>query len=58
MTPIKPSQVKKWEDIDQTKANLQFTGGMPELYSWYEKDGVWFAHRTPTIHEIYYDEFN
>ncbi len=54
---IKPSQLKDWEDIDQSKANLQCTGGMPELYSWYDSDGVWYAHRKPTISEQIHNEF-
>lgn len=55
---IKPSQLKNWDEIDHSKANLQFTGGRPELYSWYEKNGTYYAHRKPNTNEILNDEIN
>lgn len=55
---IKPSQTKSWDDIDQSKANIQCTGGRPELYNWYKKDDVFFAHRKPSIHEMHENEFH
>jgi len=59
MTPIKPSQLRVWEEIDQTSASLNCTQGHPENYAWYLLPGVgiWYPHRKPTIDEIYNDMF-
>lgn len=56
---IRPSELKNWEDIDQSKANTQCTAGCPELYGWFEyESGIFYPHRKPTIIEIQNDEFH
>lgn len=55
---IRPSQLKNWGDIDQSKANTQCTGGKPEIYGWFEIDGVFHAHRKPSMSEWDKNEFN
>lgn len=54
---IRPSQLENWDDIDQSKANIQSTGGKPELYGWFKIGEVWYAHRKPTIEESHNNEF-
>ena len=56
---IKPSQLKSWDNIDQSKASTQNTTGHPEYYGWFEHEsGIFYPHRLPTINEIVNDEFN
>ena len=56
---IRPSELKNWDDTDQSKASLQATGGHPEWYDWFEHEsGIFYAHRKPTISEIHNDEFH
>jgi len=60
---IKPSDLKNWDDIDQSKANLECCAGLPkkhpEWYDWYEHEsGIFYPHRKPTISEMHNDEFH
>ena len=59
MTPIKPSHLKKWNEIDQSNASVENTAGCPELYHWFEfpESGIWYPHRRPTLEEISKDCF-
>ena len=55
---ITPSQLKNWEDIDQSKASIVYIAGYPELYGWLEyESGIFYPHRKPTISEIVNNEF-
>jgi len=56
---IKPSQLKSWDNIDQSKASTDNTAGHPEYYGWFQHEsGIFYPHRLPTINEIINDEFN
>jgi hypothetical protein len=56
---IKPSQLKSWDEIDQSQANIECCADKhPEWYNWFEIDKVWYPHRKPTITEIQNDEFH
>lgn len=56
---ITPSQLKNWEDIDQSKASIQNIAGKPGLYGWFEHEsGIFYPHRKPTISEIANNIFN
>ena len=55
---IKPSQTVRWDRVDQSKANMQCVNGHPDWYHWYEKDGIFHAHRIATIDEIINDKFH
>ena len=55
---ITPSQLKNWEDIDQSKASMDNVAGKPELYGWFKHEsGIFYPHRKLTISETVNNEF-
>ena len=57
MQTVKPSMLKNWEDIDQTKAILNLVGSHPKWYSWYKIGNIFMPHRKPTINEVIKNKF-
>ncbi len=59
MYSIKPSNLKEWANIDQSKA---VTDSVPKsmeyIYGWYlSTDGKYYPHRKPTVNEILNNKF-
>jgi len=57
MKTIKPSMLKNWEDIDQSKAVLDCVCNNPQWYAWYKIGNKFHAHRKPTITEVINNKF-
>jgi hypothetical protein len=57
MKQVKPSMLKKWEDIDKSKAILECVGNNPEWYGWYKIDNKFLPHRKATISEMLNNKF-
>jgi hypothetical protein len=57
---IKPSELKSWAVVkEEPKKHSVATKAIkqPDWYSYYERDGLYYPHRKPTISEIVNDRF-
>jgi len=54
---IKPSDLVKWEQVDQTKVREEDLNFHPWNYAWFLLNGVYIPNRKPTVNEILSDTF-
>lgn len=56
---VRPSDLKEWSEIDQSKAILNGVHiTRVEWYGWYKSGDAYYAHRKPTLKEYENNCFN